>query len=241
MGIIVPAVIPASRQDLEDKLARLSGLCEEVQIDIVDGVYAGPASWPYTKDAKDEPARMLENGEMLPYAGSFRFEIDLMSRDPESVAGTWIALGATRLTVHAESTPYLGQFLRDTRAKYGHEKDFAEGFLSLGIAIGAQTDLSLVEPYLDRIDYVQFMGIETIGHQGEPFSASVLPRIAAFRKQHPGMQITVDGGVSGANAAALLAAGVSRLVVGSAIWKAPDPAQALRELTKLTETHGIYE
>lgn len=241
MGIIVPAVIPQSKKDLEEKLAQLAGLCEEVQIDIVDGIYAGPPSWPYVRDAKEEPGRMLANGEMLPYAGSFRFEIDLMSRDPESIAGTLIELGATRLTVHAESTPYLTRFLAQTRARYGHEKEFASGLLSLGIAIGAETDLALVEPFLDRIDYVQFMGIRTIGHQGEPFSASVLPRIAAFRKRHPGIEITVDGGVNAGNAAALLAAGVSRLVVGSAIWKAPDPAKALRDLTALTQVHGLYE
>jgi ribulose-phosphate 3-epimerase len=241
MGIIVPAIIPASRQDLEEKLARLSGLCEEVQIDIVDGVYASPASWPYTGASEDEFARMRASGDMLPYAGSFRFEIDLMSRDAESAAGSWIDLGASRLTVHAEGMRYLARFLEDTRARYGNEKDFASGLLSLGLALGTETDLSLIEPFLERVDYVQFMGIRTIGHQGEPFSPSVIPRIAAFKKQHPGIEVTVDGGVTRENAPKLLAAGVSRLIVGSAIWKAPDPVAAYRALDALTQVHGIYE
>jgi ribulose-phosphate 3-epimerase len=239
MGIIVPAIIPASRPDLEDKLARLAGLCEEVQIDIVDGVYAKPSSWPYLEDPA-EPSRMLADGELLPRAGEFRFEIDLMSGDPESSAGAWIGLGANRLTIHAESTRYLSRFIGNTRSWYGHDKDFP-GLVSLGLAIGAETDIALVEPFLDRIDYVQFMGIRTIGHQGEPFDPGVLPRILAFKNRHPKVEVTVDGGVTRENAAQLLSAGVSRLVVGSAIWKAPDPVAAYRELDALTRIHGIYE
>ena len=239
MAIIVPAIVPASLADLAQKLARLEGLCEEVQIDIVDGIYAKPASWPYIADP-GEPSRMLAAGELLPSAGKLRFEVDLMSADPESVAGTWVGLGATRLTVHAASTRFLSRFLENMHVAFGHDKDFASELLSLGIAIGADADSALVEPFLDRIDYVQFMGIRTIGHQGEPFDAGVLPRIKAFRKKHPEMPVTVDGGVNLESAPLLLEAGVSRLVVGSAIWKAPDPAAAFRALSALTEEHGLY-
>ncbi|MES2668190.1 MAG: hypothetical protein V4644_00650 [Patescibacteria group bacterium] len=240
MGIIVPAIIPASRQDLEDKLALLSGLAKEVQVDIVDGVYAGPASWPYAEDVA-EPSRMLAEGEMLPHAGEFGYEIDLMSGDPESSAGTWIGLGASRLTVHVESTRFVPRFLKHTKVAYGHDTEFSAGLLSVGLAIGSETDIAVLEPFLEDIDYVQFMGIRTIGHQGEPFSQAVLPRIIAFKKKHPDMPVTVDGGITREIAPKLLEAGVSRLIVGSAIWKAPDPLAALRDLHKLTEMHGIYE
>jgi ribulose-phosphate 3-epimerase len=126
------------------------------------------------------------------------------------------------------------------RTLLGHDKDFMPGLLSLGIAIGAENDVSFIEPYLDQVEYVQFMGIRTIGHQGEPFDPSVIPRIRAFRKKHPEMEVTVDGGVTLQNAASLLDAGVSRLVVGSALWKAPDIAARYREFDALTEQYGIY-
>lgn len=239
MGIIVPAIIPTSLADLQEKLQVLEGVTTDVQVDIVDGVYAQPASWPY-RDDPAEPARMLGEDAFLPGVGQFALEIDLMSADPESSAGTWIGLGANRLTVHAASTRYLSRFLENMRTVMGHDKDFIPGLLSLGLALSSETDASLVEPYLDRIDYVQFMGIRTIGHQGEPFDASVLPRIAAFRKKHPGMEVTVDGGVTLQNAGALLDAGVSRLVAGSAIWKSPDPVGAYHALAALTERHGLY-
>lgn len=239
MGIIVPAVIPTSRKDLEDKLAMLTGVCEEVQIDIVDGVFATPASWPYVEDHA-EPSRMLAEGLVFPGADSFRIEVDLMSQDPESTSGTWIGLGAVRLTVHAESTRYLARFLENTETLYGHDVGFAPDLLSIGLAIGGDTDIALVEKYLDRIEYVQFMGIRKIGRQGEPFDPRVMGRISAIRKAHPKVPIQVDGGVTLSNAPQLLDAGVSRLVVGSAIWKQEDPAAAYRELSALTEKHGLY-
>lgn len=239
MGIIIPAIIPTSKEDLAGKLSRLSGLCEEVQIDIVDGTYAKPASWPYVTDTP-EPSRMLAEGEMLPGAGEMRFEIDLMSVDPESVAGVWIGLGATRLTIHAESTHFLPRFLESARSVYGHDVGFASDLLSLGLAIGTETDLALIEPFIEKIDYVQFMGVRTIGHQGEPFSSSVLARISAFRKKYPNTPVQVDGGVTLQNAPSLLSAGVSRLIVGSALWKAPDLGVAYRAFDALTEQYGIY-
>lgn len=239
MGIIVPAIIPVSKEDLAQKLTKLSGLCKEVQIDIVDGVYANPASWPFAADAT-EPARMLAEGLMLPHTGEFRLEIDLMSADPESSAGTWIGLGASRLTVHAESTRFLPRFVESVRAEYGHDTGFASDLLSLGLAIGTETDLALIEPYLSKIDYVQFMGVRTIGRQGEPFAPGVLSRISVFKKRYPKLPIQVDGGVTLENAPKLLKAGVSRLVVGSALWKAPDIAERYRAFDELTQRYGIY-
>ncbi len=240
MGVIVPAIVPTSRKDLEDKLARLSGLCSDVQIDIVDGRFAGPASWPYSTDPS-EPSKMLAAGEMFPHCDEFRIEIDLMSSDPESASGSYIGLCATRLTVHAESTRFLGRFIQDTKEVYGHDKDFVPELLSLGLAIHTETEISFIEPYLENIAYVQFMGVRQIGHQGEPFDPRTLQRIKAFRRLHPRVPVQVDGGVSSANAAQLLSAGVSRLVVGSALWKAPDLAAELRSLNAIAQTYGLYE
>lgn len=239
MGIIVPAILPASLADLTDKLTQLRGLSDEVQIDIVDGKYAAPPTWPYAGTPSD-PSRMLADGEMLPGAGEFRIEVDLMSADPETVAGSWIGLGASRLTIHAESTRFLPRLLENLGTVYGHEKGFASELLTLGFAIGAETDIALIEPFLDRIEYVQFMGIRSIGKQGQPFEQSIIPKIRTFRKRYPDMVVQVDGGVSLQTAPQLLEAGVSRLVVGSALWKSGDVAATLRAFTDLTERHGIY-
>lgn len=241
MATIVPAIIPTSRKDLEDKLTLLDSVCDDVQIDIVDGVYASPASWPY-RGGVDEVALMFDAGTILPDCGGhFRFEIDLMTVQPEGIVDSWIGLCADRVTIHAESTPRLVQFITEAPQRYGYDKTFIPGLLSFGVAISATTDVALIESIIEHVSYVQFMGIKTIGRQGEPFDEEVFARIAAFRREHPDIPVQVDGGVTLQNAPRLIDAGVSRLVVGSAIWKAEDPIHAYRTLKGLTQRYGIYK
>jgi ribulose-phosphate 3-epimerase len=235
MNVVIPAILPKSREDLEQKLAALVGLASSVQIDVVDGRFVSPAAWPYAGvgDA-------FSHDDTLPNLDRINYEVDLMVTDPEVVAGTWIELGAGRVTIHAESTNYLSKAITDLQVSYGHAKGFAPDLLSLGLAINIGSELSLIEPYLESIDYVQFMGIGIIGKQAEPFDTRVLRKIAAFRNKYPQMTIQVDGGVSLVTAPALLTAGVDRLIVGSALWRAPNLAEELDKFNQLAQEYGIY-
>lgn len=238
MATIVPAILPTSRHDLDEKLARLVGIATDVQVDVVDGKFAEPASWPYIGGSNlDE---LTAQGGTIPRFEQFHVEMDLMTEKPEEVTGSWLAAGATRILAHLESTTYLPQLVTDLKVKYGHEKGFTANFLSFGLALNLDTDLATLEPYLNDIDYVQFMGIKSIGKQGQPFATELLNKIAVFKKNHPDMEIQVDGGVNFESAPLLLAAGVSRLVVGSALWNAPNLKEAFEKMTTLTEEHGLY-
>lgn len=235
MGAIIPAILPQSREDLAEKLLRLQGLVDEVQVDIVDGTVGGHAAWPYSHGRV-----AIEDDQIMPYLGPLRFEADLLVENPEELLGTWIRTGATRITVHAETTRNLPQVVRDIRTRYGYDKDFAPDLLSFGLSVNIGTDVSLIEPYLDQCDYVQFMGIAHIGMQGEPFDTRALQKISGFHKKYPDMMIQVDGGVSLETAPALLQAGATRLVVGSALWKRPDVSVAIGEFRTLLEEYGLY-
>jgi len=239
MSVIIPAILPTSREDLDAKLAQLEGITDEAQVDIVDGRFAAPASWPFDNNASvTEALSRMEHA--FSHGGGMRVEMDLMVERPEAEIGPWVQAGANRITVHAESAQRLPQLIADFQARYGHDKDFAPGLLAFGLAINVATDVALIEPYLDACDYVQFMGIRTIGRQGEPFDRSIFARIAAFRRKYPGMPIQVDGGVSLETAPELLTAGVSRLIVGSALWRAPDVRAEYEKFTALTERYGLF-
>jgi ribulose-phosphate 3-epimerase len=239
MSVIVPAVLVPSREELENALARLVGLVDTVQIDVVDGRFIGPPTWPYTE--KEEVERIRTEGELIPYVERFRFEIDLMVESPEAVVGDWISAGATKILAHVESTRNLDALLQKLQSTYGHEKGFAPHLLSFGLALNIDTDASIIEPYIDTIDYVQFMGIAVIGKQGQPFDPRVIRKIEAFKKKHPDMSVQVDGGVSLQTAPALLSCGVDRLCVGSALLKNPDVKEGLEKFNALVERYGIYE
>lgn len=240
MGVIVPAVLVPSKAELEQTLAKLVGLVDTVQIDIVDGKFIGPPTWPYASGG-EEFAQMVANDDMLPYGEHFRYEMDLMVSDPEQVSGIWVTAGATRILAHVESTNYLPRLITDLQVKYGHEKGFALDLLSFGLALNIDTDNAVLEAFIDNIDYVQFMGIATIGKQGQPFDPRVIQKIQAFKKRHPDMPVQVDGGVSLATAPALLSAGVDRLCVGSALVKKPDIKAELEKFNELVQRYGTHE
>ena len=232
MSLVVPAVLPSSRKELEEKLALFSTFpaVSRVQIDVVDGKFASPASWPCA--APMEMREMVASGKMLPELDRIEYEIDLMCLDPEQAADAWLALGAVRLTFHAESVSDLPQLLARTREQYGH-------FISFGLALNIGSDLALLEQALGIVDYVQFMGIAKIGRQGQPFDRRVFEKIRAFHSRHRDMPLQVDGGVAFSNARQLSALGVGALIVGSGILKTSDPAAAMAAFEALQTPFGV--
>src|SRR6185369_672563 len=132
--------------------------------------------------------------------------MDLMCLDPERAAGDWLTLGASRLTFHAESILDLPKFLASIKKSYG---DVSASF---GLALNVTSELSLIEACLENVDYVQFMGIASIGKQGQLFDRRALAMLRAFRTAHPDMPIQVDGGVTLAVAQELVGLGVTNLV-----------------------------
>ncbi len=238
MSLIVPAVLPSSQKELEEKLALFVQIpsVSRVQIDVVDGKFATPASWPYT--APQEFNGMVQKGEMLPHLDRFEYEIDLMCLDADRVADVWLSLGATRLTFHAESTTDLPRLLASVRKRYGGG-DFASGIISYGVALNIASELALIEPCLEEIEYVQFMGIARIGKQGQPFDERVCEKVRVFHNRYPKLGLQVDGGVSLNNAKKLIALGVSNLVVGSSILRSKNPAFEVAKFEALQTSFGV--
>ncbi len=238
MSVVVPAILPQSSQDLEDKLAQLADIpaVTAVQIDAVDGRFVAPPCWPYTIHGALES--MAKSHRMLPKIDRFVFDADLMTEHPERAVDLWSALGATRLTLHAESTPSLLRDILNIREKHGHARDFAPGLFSLGLAVSIATDLSLIQQCLGSIDYIQLMGIAVLGKQGEPFDRRVIERIRAVRRMDPRIIIQIDGAVTLHTAPALLAAGASRLVVGHDIWRARSIAYEIAKFDALVNPYN---
>jgi len=251
MSLVVPAVLPSSLQDLKEKIALLGSISsvDRIQIDVVDGRFATPASWPYvaprTKSdlVRDRPADelddMVERSEMLPRLDRIEYEIDLMCLDMAAAAAKWLALGAVRLTFHAEAATDLPRLLASARKQFGAGADFAPGLISFGLALNIGSDLALIEACVGEIDYVQFMGISTIGRQGQPFDRRVFEKLRVFHGRHPDIPVQVDGGVSLTYAKQLVACGASKLVVGSNILKAADPAAVIAAFEDLQGSFGV--
>ena len=105
--------------------------------------------------------------------------------------------------------------------------------MTIGLAISNDTPIETLEPFLDYVSYVQCMGIEKVGFQGQDFDNRVVDRISYLKRTYPHLTLAVDGAVSTETARMLKDSGASNLVVGSGILKADDPKEAINTLEKI--------
>lgn len=152
---------------------------------------------------------ILEGG--LPFWEDFDFEIDLMINESENKLDYFINAGARRIIFHLDLVKNLEVIFKKL-AKV----------VDVGLALRWNDPPNIIEPFLDKIETVQVMGIKKVGFQGEPFEESVIDKVAILHEKYPSLAISVDGGVNLENAKQLIKAGTSRLVIGSTIWKSND-------------------
>lgn len=217
---VIPAILSPTLEEIRSHLLRVHGITRTVQIDVCDGFFVPFRTWPMHTNDKEIFERMVRGHEAFPYADDFDFEVDLMVHQPEKILSDWARLGATRAVFHLKARHSLDELKRTAH----------ESGIELGVAIGPSTDVGRLESYLPHVEYVQVMGIEHIGQQGEPFSEKAISTVRAIREAYPSGTIQVDGGVSDTSHRALIEAGVDRLVSGSFIFNADDTRAALETL-----------
>ncbi len=225
---IIPAVLPKSFKDLEDRLLPLKDTIRQAQVDVVDGHYSRGKTWPYKDRSTFDKIVQEEHG--LPFWDKIDFQFDLMIQNPQLVIKEYIQAGASQLVLHAKSAGVVEamQIIVDLRAD-----EIGNFSVRAGIAIGPRDQPDVLEPFESQFDFVQVMGIDREGRQSEPFDAKALYLVERLRARYPHLPIQVDGGVAKENARELAAAGANRLIVGSAIFNSEDPVLAYNELVAL--------
>ncbi len=224
MAEIIPAILPSSLPDLRDHLGRIRGAARLVQIDFVDGIFAKNRTWPYTEGGRKEFDAIVAEEEGFPYWEDFDFQFDLMVARPADEVRALIAAGASSIIIHALSAGAL-EGLRELQML--RDGDYP---VSAGIALSATAVPADLTPFVGLYDFVQVMGIDREGFQGEPFDEKALALVAALCATYPEVPIQVDGAVTPENAGALMRAGAAALVVGHAIFRADDPKKEYRAL-----------
>ncbi|MFO0949982.1 MAG: ribulose-phosphate 3-epimerase [Isosphaeraceae bacterium] len=212
-----PVVVTPSMLDCDftrvgeelDALSKAGALA--VHLDVMDGHFVPNLSYgpPVVKDWR---ART-----------DFPFDTHLMMSNPEKYVDAFADAGADVIIFHIEVHPDPVALAREIRSK-GCEA---------GICLNPPTPVSMIEPYLDEFDSVLVMSVMP-GFGGQKFDASVLEKVRRVRALKPEMRISIDGGIKPDTAADAVAAGVSQLVVGSAVLRYPgkDYATALARVAE---------
>lgn len=152
-----------------------------------------------------------------------RLDIHFMVNKPHKMIDDYANLDAYCMTFHVDIKSDLDEVIEKCHM-YG---------IKVGLAINPNQDISIIDPYLDKIDLVLIMSVEP-GLPGQQFIKDVLPKIKKLRerikKENRNILISVDGGVNLENKKELT--DVDILVSGSCVTNSPDYINVINELKK---------
>lgn len=151
-------------------------------------------------------------------------DVHLMIVEPHRYVERFAKAGADYITIHVEAESRIQETLRIIR----------ECGAIPAISVKPNTPVKAIEPYLDQVGMVLVMSVEP-GFGGQSFMPVALKKIEqirhiADRQGHSSLHIEVDGGIDRTTGRQVIDAGADILVAGSALFKAEDPANFVRDL-----------
>lgn len=210
--MIIPVILEKSLKEIRNKIKIVDGFAAQIQIDLCDNQLFNGLTY-------------LDANEISKIKCKPKIELHLMVVNP--------------LDYLTAKIPNVIKICSQIEAKVDHNKfiSLAKSYdYKIGLSVGPDTDCVLLEPYLDELDFVQFMDIVP-GGQGHTQIPYVLSKIKNFHEQHPKIRIQVDGGIKTNNILNLAEIGVKDFVVGSEIFKSSNPYKKYVELENMTKVY----
>jgi ribulose-phosphate 3-epimerase len=107
--------------------------------------------------------------------------------------------------------------------------------MSAGLAFNPATPLSVLEEVIDDVDLVLIMSVNP-GYGGQSYIPAATDKIRRTRslldRKSSTAALEVDGGIMNETIAEAWGAGADTFVAGTAVFGAPDPAHAVRDLKR---------
>ena len=209
---IVASVLPADFARLGEDCAALekAGI-DRIQWDVMDGHFV--PNLTVGPDVIAACRKVVDVG----------FEAHLMVERPDDLLPLYAEAGCELIIVHAETLTHAHRTL-------GRIAEFGA---RAGLALNPGTPLSAVENVLDLLDMILVMTVNP-GFGGQPYLASMEPKIAAARRLIDGIgrdiELEVDGGISADTIDGAAAAGADVFISGSALWRYPSFEEGVTDL-----------
>lgn len=248
---IIPASLRNSFREIEQDINRVSSFTNWIQIDLCDGKFPigdnGNKTW-----LPDDNFVLEKDIEGMPAWENVNYEFDLMVIDYAKYIELAKDLGALRIVGHIDN---LDDIKKASRLCRGYDIEF-------GLST---TNIELIKESIDLelVDYIQVMGIEHIGKQGQPFYDKVFNDIKEIRKiidtniekrkqeiqnsqnnlpeeykkflknEVRDMPIQIDGAMRPETIELCKNAGAIRFAVGSYLFKSHDIGETYKNLKRI--------
>ncbi len=194
---VTPSLLDCDFSRIREELSTLEKAgVHAVHLDVMDGHFVPNLSYG---------AMMIADWRPLT---NMSFDAHLMISDPAKYLDSFINAGCDTIVFHIEAVPDPTELLRAIR-RTG---------CRAGLSLNPPTPVESVLPYLAEVDKILVMSVMP-GFGGQSFDPKVLDKVRTLRAARPGLEISIDGGIKPTNAAEVVAAGVTQLVVGSFIWR----------------------
>lgn len=210
--LIAPSILSADFARLGEAVALVEAAgADLIHVDVMDGHFVpnltiGP---PVIK--------ALKRITKLP------LDVHLMIDNADDTIAWYLDAGADIVVVHAEACNHLHRIVQTIHAAGAQA----------GVSLNPGTPVNVLDSIIADLDYILVMSVNP-GFGGQAFIPAAIDKIrdivalAASKGARP--RIAVDGGIDIRTAPLVVEAGADTLIAGSAVFCAPDPAQALRDI-----------
>ncbi len=192
----------------EETLAKImASEADFLHVDLMDNTYV-----PYTNFTLNELLLDLKDSKKP-------LDVHLMVDNPLKYLPYLLKLNVKIITVHLNIKDNLGKIISLVK----------KSNVLMGLAINPSEDVHLLDPYLDKIDYVLVMGVNP-GMGGQPFKMNAINNLKYLQDKN--ILLGLDGGVNGEVLKYLEGLKIANLVSGSYVCMHPVFDEKIRELKK---------
>jgi ribulose-phosphate 3-epimerase len=213
---VAPSILAADFARLGEQVAAVVDAgATTIHVDVMDGHFVPPISMG---------ALVVHAlAEQVHDAGAL-LDVHLMVDRPERHISDFAKAGADHITIHAEATPHVHYALQAVR----------EAGCTAGLALCPATPVGAASEVIEDLDLLLCMTVNP-GWGGQAFIPASLGKLERLRALlGPGVALEVDGGIDANTAGPCAGAGATAFVAGTALFGAPDPAAAYREIAAAT-------